>query len=36
MQPDELISEIIEDVWKLFSEIRPILETINNETKNLD
>lgn len=30
-QTDELIQEIIEDVWTVFSDLRPLLENINQE-----
>lgn len=30
-QTNEIVTEIIEDVWALFAELRPLLETINQE-----
>lgn len=31
LQIDELIEEIVGDVWTLFSDLRPLMEKINNE-----
>ena len=33
---EELIAEIVEDVWELFNELRPIIEDINKAVTIID